>query len=332
MNDLPELKSIRNLTNLVDNDLIRARELARVNLKNRSFPIISFEIGTQDRDAPVLGLFGGVHGLEKVGSHVVISYLKSLLKQIKWDSDLRDQLKTSRIVSIPLINPGGMAQSSRSNPNGVDLMRNSPVDADHSGRLPFLIGGHRYSNKLPWFRGKADQGLELESQILVDYVKEEMFSSETALSVDFHSGFGMVDRFWYPYAGTTAQFPSIAEVECLKDLLDDTLPHHIYSVEPQSISYTANGDLWDYIYDEHRKLNNSNTKLFIPWTLEMGSWNWIRKNPTQIFNAKGFFNPIIEHRHERTMRRHKGLIDFLFRATRNTTWREETLVANKDKE
>lgn len=324
MKDLPELKNIRDLIHRADPDLVKAKELARVNLKNKSYPIYSFEIGCSDPEAPVLGLFGGVHGLERVGTHVVISYLQSLFTQIKWDDDLREQLKTSRIVSIPLINPGGMASLSRSNPNGVDLMRNAPVDAGGKN-LPFLAGGHRISNKIPWYRGKEGAPLELESNTLINYVKKEVFNSVTALTVDFHSGFGMVDRFWYPYAKTTEQFPNIREVESIKDLLDDTLNNHIYSIEPQSYSYTTHGDLWDYLYDEHQLQNSKKDKLFIPWTLEMGSWNWVKKNPKQIFSALGLFNPIISHRHSRTLRRHKPLIDFLFRATRNSAWREEYL-------
>ncbi|MBD64960.1 MAG: zinc carboxypeptidase [Halobacteriovoraceae bacterium] len=316
--NLPEIKALRNLSHVADPEIVRFQELTRINIKHRSYPIISFEIGCTELDAPVLGLFGGVHGLERVGTHVITSYLQSLFKQMKWDDDLRTLLKTSRIVSIPLINPGGMAKRWRSNPNGVDLMRNAPVEAEKKN-LPFLLSGHQYSNKIPWYRGNPNK-METESQILIDYVKEKVFPAATALTVDFHSGFGLKDRFWYPYAKTTDQFPNIKEVQSLKDLMDETLPHHIYKVEPQSLNYTTHGDIWDYLYDDHR-LHKKSDQLFLPWTLEMGSWNWVKKNPKQIFSASGLFNPIIEHRHDRTMRRHKALIDFLFSATRNSHWR-----------
>lgn len=321
MKDLPELKSIRELIHLADPELVKATEQARVNLQNKSFPIFSFEIGCHDLDAPVVGLFAGVHGLERIGTQLVVNYLHSLFKKLKWDDDLREQLKTSRIVSIPLINPGGMAMHKRSNPNGVDLMRNAPVEAGGE-KLPFLVGGHRISPKLPWYRGRQDSIMELESLTLVNYVRQEIFPSKTALTVDFHSGFGMVDRFWYPYAKTTAQFPHVGTVQSIKDLLDETLPHHVYSIEPQSYSYTTHGDLWDFLYDEHFRMNQMTEKLFIPWTLEMGSWKWVRKNPKQLLSSLGLFNPMIEHRHDRTMRRHNALIDFLISATRNPVWRE----------
>jgi len=42
--DLPELKKIRNLIHLADDELVRASELVRINLHNKSFPMIGFEI------------------------------------------------------------------------------------------------------------------------------------------------------------------------------------------------------------------------------------------------------------------------------------------------
>ena len=49
-------------------------------------------------------------------------------------------------------------------------------------------------------------------------------------------------------------------------------------------------------------------------TLELGSWRWIRKNPSQIFSRLGMFNPIKAHRVERVLRRHANFLDFLTRA------------------
>lgn len=318
LKDLHEMGLIRELCHLED-DLIQTHELGRVNVKSNSFPIIGFTIGSQDPSAPTLGLFGGVHGLEKVGSHVVLAYLSSLFKQIKWDQELREILKVSRIVSIPLINPGGMFLSWRANPRGVDLMRNAPVDCE----VPFptfLVSGHRLSNKIPWYRGEADH-LEIESEALVDFVKNHMFQSKAAVSIDFHSGFGVKDRLWFPYAKTNRPFSRIKEVQSLKDLLDEVMPYHIYHIEPQFASYNISGDLWDYLFDMHEAQETPQKNIFIPWTLEMGSWIWVRKNPLQIFKAEGFFNPVKAHRYDRTMRRHMRLIDFMFRAVRNfSSW------------
>lgn len=315
MKDLHELKLIRELTHTKD-DLITVEELDRVDAKGNSYPIISFTIGSSDKTKPALGLFGGVHGLERVGSHVVITYLTSLFKQLEWDDELRERLQECRIVSIPLINPAGMAMHSRANPNGVDLMRNAPINSD-ADNPTFLVSGHRLSSKLPWYRGQEGQPMEKESQALVSFCERELFNSEAAITVDFHSGFGMKDRLWFPYAKTSEPFPRFKEVQNLKDLLDQTLPYHIYKIEPQFDSYTISGDLWDYIFDLHREQNLNTKRVLIPWTLEMGSWIWVKKNPLQIFTAGGFFNPVKSHRYDRTMRRHMLLIDFLLRASRN---------------
>ena len=320
MIDLQELKEIRALTELKD-DLIECHELARIQSGDSSYPITAFTIGSKDPEAPVLGLFGGVHGLERIGTHLVTNYLHSFIKQLRWNEDLRNILKHSRIVASPLINPGGMANGNRCNPNGVDLMRNSPVEADQAQRS-FLLSGHRLSSKLPWFQGHLDDEPEVEFIAVVDFVKEQMFQSQCALAMDCHSGFGVRDRLWFPWAKSKAPCPDVAVVQNFKDLLDDTFPFHIYIIEQTSASYAISGDMWDYIYQQHLDLYPNREKIFIPWTLEMGSWTWVKKNPLQIFEQGGFFNPIKEHRYDRTMRRHLQLMDFFYKAVRNSKqWR-----------
>jgi hypothetical protein len=297
----------------------RVKILETVTAKGREFPIYSFEMGSEDKTTPVFGLFGGVHGLERVGTHVVLAYLESLLTQSVWDMDLRRRFENCRLVSIPLINPAGMYYGSRSNANGVDLMRNAPIEA--VGETPLLLGGHRWGPKFPWYRGEVGKAMETEAQVLFDFVKDQTFRAPVALTLDIHSGFGMKDRLWYPYAKTTEEFPKINEVNHLKNLLDQSHPNHIYAVETQSLSYTTHGDLWDYLFDQHALANAGNKNLFLPWTLEIGSWLWIRKNPIQLFSSLGPFNPVKVHRHRRTMRRHMPLLDFFLRAAKhNSSW------------
>ena len=43
----------------------------------------------------------------------------------------------------------------------------------------------------------------------------------------------------------------------------------------------------------------------------MGSWIWVKKNPLQLFTKTGLFNPMKQHRMNRTLRRHVPLFDFL---------------------
>lgn len=316
MKDFGELKMVRELLAIKD-PLFRSEELQRVQSGHNSYPIYGLEIGSSDPEAPCLGLFAGVHGLEKIGTHVVVNFLHSILKELAWDKDLRDLLTTSRIVSIPLINPAGMANNQRSNPNGVDLMRNAPVELDSDIITTPLVSGHRISNKLPWYRGPIGGPMEPELEAVVRFVRKNLFESKVAMSVDFHSGFGMQDRLWFPYSKTTASFPRIKEVQKIRDILDETFPQHVYIIEPQSASYTIQGDVWDYLFDLHRLDFKYKDNIYIPWTLEMGSWIWVKKNPKQIFSMLGLFNPMVTHRYDRTMRRHMRLIELLYKMIRN---------------
>ncbi len=68
-------------------------------------------------------------------------------------------------------------------------------------------------------------------------------------------------------------------------------------------------DLWEHAYDQVPAGN-----IFLPMTLELGSWLWIRKNPWQLFSRQGIFNPVKTHRTRRVLRRHASLLDFLTRA------------------
>jgi hypothetical protein len=158
--------------------------------------------------------------------------------------------------------------------------------------------------------------MEMESQILVDFVRKELFESRAAVVLDAHSGFGLKDRLWYPYAKTTHTFPRLSEVQSFASLLDKSFPNHVYTIEPQSLNYTTRGDLWDYMFDEHAREHGARAPLFLPWTLEMGSWIWVRKNPIQFFSSRGMFNPVKAHRIRRALRRHIPLLDFFMRAVK----------------
>lgn len=320
LSPIPNFPELERVLRLVEasrglQGLVRVSTLATVRAGGHDYPIHGLVLGPDDKSLPTLGIMGGVHGLERVGTHLVLAYFDSLFEQLLWDKDLQDKLRQTRIVSIPLVNPAGMHIGKRANANGVDLMRNAPVEA--SMKPAFLLGGHRFSKSLPWYRGPEGQAMEVEAQALCDFVRSEIFPARNSLVLDMHSGFGSDDRLWYPYARTTAPFPRLRQVEKLSNLLNLSFPNHVYKVEPQSLSYTTHGDLWDYLFDEHYKQHGPDGPVFIPWTLEMGSWIWVRKNPLQLFSALGPFNPIKAHRHKRTMRRHLPLVDFFFRAVKN---------------
>jgi hypothetical protein len=298
---------IQNTKNLRNITRVEILALTEANDSTQSYPIKSYTIGTTNNKAPVMFFVGGVHGLERIGAELCYSILKTTLDRLLWDHSLENILSTVRLVFIPLANPYGYFHFRRSNPNGVDLMRNSPVIAEE--KTPYLLGGHKISSKLPWYQGDSSQ-MEIESQAILKKFEIECRESVAVISLDFHSGFGFKDRLWFPYSNSRKEFHHLPEISSLIELFEQSYPYHIYKIEPQCEGYLISGDLWDHIYFEHQK---HNTNTYLPLTLEMGSWNWVKKNPLQLFTRDGLFNPVKDHRRDRTFRRHHLLFDFLMR-------------------
>ncbi len=205
-------------------------------------------------------------------------------------------------------------------------MRNAPVDAAH--RVPFLIGGQRLSAGLPWYRGPAGAPMQAEAQALCALVEQELLGRRFSLAVDCHSGFGVQDRIWFPFAHTARPIEHLPEMHALCAILDQTLAHHRYVFEPQSRQYLAHGDLWDHLY---RRACADPGRVFLPLTLEMGSWLWIKKNPRQLFSRHGIFNPLIGHRQQRVLRRHLGWLDFVTRAAASHARRRQPRALAADR-
>lgn len=304
---LTEIEVIETLQSQLK-DLARFEILGHSREGELQLPIYKVSFGSTDPKAPVLGFVGGVHGLERIGAQVCLALLRSLSHLILWDKNTQRILEHMRVFFIPTVNPIGIMKRRRSNPNGIDIMRNAPVEAE--GEIPFLLGGHRFSSRLPWFRG-LNPHMEPETQFLVDTVKSEVASSPAAVTVDFHSGFGLQDQIWFPYARTREPLPDLAHLHAFFNLMESTYPHHFYKIETQA--YLTHGDVWDYLYDWFRGQKTTES-VYLPFCLEMGSWNWVKKNPLQLFNVEGPFNPIKSHRQKRILRRHNTLFDFLMRA------------------
>lgn len=283
------------------------RAVCDISARGRTFPIYVATLGSPEPQAPALGFFAGIHGLERIGTLLLLDYMRALIGRLEWDDLLQEQLRTIRLVFMPIVNPGGMWAMTRSNPNGVDLMRNAPHNAE--GRVPFLAGGQRIGPWLPWYRGASGAPMETEATTLLQVVEEELLSRPLSFALDCHSGYGFHDSIWFPYAKSTRHIAHLPEMFVLKAMFDQAHPHHGYLFEPQSMQYLAHGDLWDCAYDRCRA-----SSIFLPLTLELGSWIWIKKNPVQILRREGMFNPIKSHRTERVLRRHTNLLDFLARA------------------
>ena len=296
---LPTLRHIDTATEVV----------SYTDLDNVPLPIYKISIGAIDTHSPCVFFVGGVHGLERIGSQVIISLMDSLCQRLHWDEALQQKLRRIKLIFIPLLNPVGMAKRYRSNGNHVDLMRNAPVDSME--RTAWLVGGHRISKHIPWYRGNEKQAMEIESQALVREVLNATQSSPLTLALDCHSGFGTKDRLWFPYAKSKMQpISQIGALFHLREMFFNAFPHQNYLFEPQTKHYTCHGDLWDYLYDSVQ----SRQQHLLPITLEMGSWRWVRKNPLQLLDRIGLFHPIKPHRIQRVLRTHLTLTEFLMNA------------------
>jgi len=314
---LPELLELQALAEQ-GAPYLRQRLLCEVEVDGRMLPVHAYTLGRVGPDAPAVGYFGGVHGLERIGAEVVIAYLRSLVMRLRWDDTLHRQLESMGMLFVPLVNPGGCWRGTRANPNGVDLMRNAPQDALEP--VPWLVGGQRISAALPWYRGARGAAMERESAALCEVAEAELGGRSFSIALDCHSGFGMNDRLWFPLACSKRPIDHLPELHAFSETMDQALLHHRYTMEPQSRQYLAHGDLWDHLYLRSRA--SGSTRVFLPLTLEMGSWLWIKKNPRQVFSRHGIFNPLIGHRQQRVLRRHLSLLDFVGRAAgSHARWR-----------
>lgn len=312
---IPELLELERLIRQYPQHL-SARSEITLECEEYALPLYSVTLGSQAVTAPTLLLTGGMHGIERIGSQVLIAWLHTLLERLQWDAHLQQQLAHIQLVLLPILNPVGMYLNQRANGKGVDLNRNAPIDAE--GAVPLLGGGHRLGPFLPWYRGRKRGQMEAENIALEQVMQRQVFNRPFATAIDLHSGLGMQDRLWFPHAYRKKAIGNIAEYVALKMLWERSYPNHTYLFEPQSIHYLSHGDLWDYFYYQSRAQQQAH---FLPLTLEMGSWMWVKKSPRQLFNMAGLFNPQIRHRHTRVLRRHIVLLDFMMAAALNhTNW------------
>lgn len=307
--ELPELTHLENILQRAGS-LLKSDVISYSATDDKLYPVISIELGGNGQHPlPTLAFVGGIHGVERIGTQLVLAFLETLVERLQWDASLINILKEVKLVFLPLMNPVGMIRHWRANGQGVDLMRNAPVDADE--RVPWLVGGHRLGPALPWYRGKKGEPMQPEAQALVQAAEKHLFNTPFSLVLDCHSGFGSQDRLWFPYAGSKRRtIAHLPEVYQLRKMLFATYPHQNYLFEPQSRHYITHGDLWDYIYD----MAVDRRQILLPLTLEMGSWLWVKKNPLQLRRAIGMFHPVRPHRVKRVLRHHQILMEFLLRA------------------
>ncbi|MDX1519290.1 MAG: DUF2817 domain-containing protein, partial [Gammaproteobacteria bacterium] len=279
---IPELLELEDLVYRYQ-DFVSVNPELEVRMNSLSLPLYSITVGQQQRRVPTLLVLAGVHGIERIGSQVNLALLHNLLVRLAWDENLQGLMEKIQVVFLPILNPGGMYRNTRSNLNGVDLNRNSPIESED--RVGRLVGGQRFSKRFPWYRGSKGAMMEAENQVLERVIERQVANQPFAMALDIHSGFGFHDRIWFPYAYRREPMRDIDQYMALKLLWDRNYPHHEYIYEPQSMHYLTHGDLWDYFY---KKLHHQ-PGVFMPLTLEMGSWTWIRKRPAQLFSYFGLF-------------------------------------------
>ena len=227
-----------------------------------------YDIEIEKESKPIFGMFAGVHGIEAIGVKILHEFLRHILEQMSWNESIRELLRSVKIKGIPIVNPSGFRLGTRSNRNGVDLMRNAPIESDV--QIPF-VGGQRISNMFPWFRGSGVW--EAENQILLNLLRSGFLHAKFSLCLDIHSGFGTNDFLWTPYAKQKGFPPT---------------------------------------WDKYIVLKNSGgLQIFMPLTLEVGGWVWLKKSPLSAMRIRNYFNPVHPHREKRVLRRHLALLMFL---------------------
>ncbi|CAM2880111.1 DUF2817 domain-containing protein [Vibrio mytili] len=291
---------------------LRLGFLADIAHKGNALPLYSLELGSTDNDAPCLVFTGAIHGVERIGSQIILAFIKSLLRRLEWDQQFKASLNNLQIVTVPVVNPWGVALKRRSNHNGVDLMRNAPVNSNNP--IYHLHAGQNFSSHLPWYRGNPSK-MEQELQVLSHYILGYAKQARTTIVLDLHSGFGTRDRLWFPYAHQTTPPNNLAQYYLLYRLFRKSYPHYeLYQFEPQWHHYTTHGDFWDWMLNEHQAQSEH---PFLPLTLELGSWLWVKKNPIQLLRFSQLFHPTKTHRIKRVQRRHSTFLNYLIQVLNN---------------
>lgn len=304
--DLPELLHLQAILATAPSQ-VQSRVIAQVGPEQ--WPIYHVYFTPQQPQKPSLLLTAGFHGLERIGSQVLLAYLESLCQRLSWDEQFQQLLSHVNLHIVPIVNPSGIARGWRSNAEHIDLMRNAPHDSLEGAA--FLVGGHRISGRLPWYRGPHG-AWAAENRAIALLLQEWLWPSPISLVLDCHSGFGQTDRIWFPYAKSRQQpIAHLAHMYRIRQLFFQTYPHQNYLFEPQSCHYLCHGDVWDHWYDQAVQ----HGAQLLPLTLEMGSWNWVRKNPFQLLRSHGLFHPVKPHRVKRVLRSHLILFDFLLHLT-----------------
>lgn len=302
---------------------IRQLDYSTPTRSGQRWPIYLIELGKPSAfKRHSVSLVSGVHGLETIAIRIHLDILKNLVNpRSPWFSKRLLDGKLG-IYSIPILNPAGVAAETRSNARGIDLNRNSGIEAE--GALPFF-GGHRLSSALPYYRGRA---LQRESRALFHFLRDDAWKGHKRVhtAIDLHSGYGSQNYLWWPYSFSKRPVYQRAVFENLAETLRSK--HADYRIEPMSLSYQTHGDLWDRALLEfevkQQALPNRKKSLFLPLTLEIGTWQAIRKNPGRLLSKQKIFNPPARNRKE-FLKEHRQLLWDIIHLHGSRSARKESL-------
>ncbi|NOQ77398.1 MAG: hypothetical protein GQ475_06365 [Methylococcaceae bacterium] len=80
---LPELQQIEAIIAQNKHHYLSYEILNHIPYQNQSFPIYALSLGSKQADAPRIAFVGGVHGLERIGTQVVLTFLQTLLNRLR---------------------------------------------------------------------------------------------------------------------------------------------------------------------------------------------------------------------------------------------------------
>src|SRR5688500_18475591 len=81
---------------------LRTDVACTVDSAGQALPLHVIRLGNADSALPAVGFFGGVHGLERIGSRVVIAFLDHLVARLEWDASLHQLLSGVHLVFMPI--------------------------------------------------------------------------------------------------------------------------------------------------------------------------------------------------------------------------------------
>ena len=93
----PELEQVEAILQEDNAMYLHSQILCRVSHHNDELPVYALTLGNREADVPCVTFVAGVHGLERIGTQVVIAFLEGLLERLKWDRVLAEILQRVRI-------------------------------------------------------------------------------------------------------------------------------------------------------------------------------------------------------------------------------------------